>query len=187
LFSLAKKVRVKLDGLQKYQRILRDDLAGTGNGPIRAAFKQWAARYRAFLQERFASYSRGGGDWPDLAESTKRQRRKGKGKSGVVVFAILRNFGYLFAALTPNFTGRPGALQQNIPYGIRVGFGGPGKHPKGNATIADIASFHQQGGKFLPVRQIIVDPPEQVIFAMRGDMQNALIKLADETKIHFFG
>lgn len=47
------------------------------SGPLRDATHQWSARYQAAMRERFATFSRGGGDWPPLAESTIRGRRSG--------------------------------------------------------------------------------------------------------------
>lgn len=43
------------------------------------ALKKIGAIYRSFAMQRFSRLSRGGGEWPDLAESTIRRRRKGKG------------------------------------------------------------------------------------------------------------
>jgi hypothetical protein len=95
----------------------------------------------------------------------------------------LRDTGLLFAALSPIFAGAPGALQEFIKFGIRVGYGGPQKHSLGQttsmATIADIASFHQNGfGTKLPQREIIVNPPPDVIQDMADDMTKALNKVA---------
>lgn len=182
-------VKIDLAGLEQYQALLNADLRRTGNGPIRDALHQWAARYRAFLQERFDKASKGGGDWKPLAESTQRRRRKARkghasrkrGGSATRVFAILRDTGTLFAALTPAFARKPGQLQEDIPFGVRVGYGGPHKHPGNLASIADIAHFHQIGAGNLPVRKIIVPPDDQLKPNMAQDMQAALIKLAKTT------
>lgn len=178
---LKARVNVRLRGLVKFRQVMQEDLRGSGGGPIRACLKQWAARYRAFAQERFAIFSRGGGDWAPLAPSTIKGRRKGKGKG--LVAAILRNLGFLFQALSPSFTKKPGQLESTIPFGVRVGFGGPGAYPKGPATVADIASFHQEGGPHLPQRKIIVDPPLAVITGMQNDMLRALDKLGGMTDV----
>lgn len=182
-------VKIDLKGLEQYQALLNADLRHSGNGPVRDAMHQWAARYRAFLQERFDKASKGGGDWKPLAESTQRRRRKARkghasrksGGSAARVFAILRDTGTLFAALTPAFASKPGQLQEDIPFGVRVGYGGPAGHPGSAATIADIAHFHQIGAGHLPVREIIIPPDDQVKAAMAADMQAALIKLAKMT------
>jgi hypothetical protein len=94
--------------------------------------------------------------------------------------SILRDTGVLFAALNPTFIDAPGQFQMDVDGGVMVGIGGPGAHPDGKATIADIAGFHQAGGGHLPQRTIIVqpDPGSQVVAAMRGDLQRALSKLA---------
>lgn len=95
--------------------------------------------------------------------------------------SILRDTGTLFAALSPTFTNKPGAIEENIPFGIRVGYGGPARHTDGESksppTIADIASFHQNGVGRLPKREIIVAPDSKTIRGMIGDMERAVDKL----------
>lgn len=169
-------VKIDLKGLKKFKHILDADMAGSGNGPVADAFKQWAARYRGFVQRRFNDYSKGSGDWPPLAESTIKARR-GKG----IKVAILRDTSTLFAALAPVFAGAPGALERRIPFGIRVGYGGPHGHPSGGrATIADIAKFHNDGAGNLPERKIIVPPAKWHLDRMAADMRRALLKLAGD-------
>jgi len=100
-------------------------------------------------------------------------------KGGVTIrvsgsFSILRDYGILYAVLDPVFASAPGALEQVINGGIRVGFGGPAKHPGGKKTIAQIAGFHQRGGGRLPKRTIIVPPDDATLKGMQRDMQLAL-------------
>ena len=166
--------------MQRFEKAFQSDLRSAGNGPIRKALKQWGARYRSFAQERFDQYSKGGGDWPPLSLFTILGRRKGprkrkkETKKPIVKHAILRDTGTLFAALAPTFSNKPGAVEEQIPFGIRVGYGGPIRHGKGAATIAEIAAAHQTGGPKLPQRKIIVDPQGNVIAAMTADMQRAI-------------
>jgi hypothetical protein len=94
-------------------------------------------------------------------------------------FTILRDTGTLFAATSPT-PGKPGAVSQEIAFGMRVGFGGSAGHPKGKATIASIAMFHQTGAGHLPVREIIVQPDVACVTAMTGYMQRAVDSLAKE-------
>lgn len=167
-------VKVNLKPLKRFIRAVSQDLRLSGSGPIRKAIKQWAVRYRSFVRERFDKFSKGGGDWKPLSKRTLAGRRKGKGVG--LVAAILRDTGTLMAALQPTFTRKPGALERDIPFGVRVGFGGPARHKGGKATIADIASFHQEGKGRLPKREIIVDPSRGVLNAMASDMERALGK-----------
>jgi hypothetical protein len=96
--------------------------------------------------------------------------------------SILMDTGTLFKALSPEFTGELGQLEKDIPFGIRVGYGGPGKHKKSKtATVADIAGFHQRGEGNLPKREIIVDPPSGTISKMRSVMNEAISQLARDT------
>ncbi|HQU42143.1 MAG TPA: hypothetical protein PK867_05000 [Pirellulales bacterium] len=253
-------VRVNLAPLIRFGEAIDRDLRQGGNGPIRAALKQWAAIYRGFLQERFdrLSKSGGGGEWAPLARSTILRRLAGRGKKGTrgqqltklrrqhetlrqkisvlddrisgvkrtkgrvttarldelhdrlfrakraaleakkaalqerasesvsgmqaiesgSGISILRDTGLLFNALAQQFVGAPGAIENKIPSGIRVGYGGPGRHPDGTATIADIASFHQEGGPHLPQRKLIVPPDDRTTKKMVDVMQTAIDKIA---------
>ena len=89
----------------------------------------------------------------------------------------------MIKALTPTFSQAPGQLEKPLVGGIRVGFGGPAKHPSGRATIADIASFHHEGTAILPARRILedIDGPTQA--GMKRDMEAACIKLAKKTGV----
>jgi hypothetical protein len=171
-------VHVKLDGLGRF-------LGEVDNprGPIRAAFRQWAHRYRTFVQRRFKNYSRGGGDWPPLKRDRAHGRdRRARGRKLAeskesAGASILYDTGTIFRALDPQMG--PGGIQEDLPFGVRCGYGGPHAHPKGRATIADIAMFHDQGMGRLPKRQIIVEPDRSTIISMTNDMERALRKLAD--------
>jgi hypothetical protein len=95
--------------------------------------------------------------------------------------SILIDTGTMFKALSKEFLGSPGQLQQNVPFGIRVGYGGPGRHPKGKATVFDIASFHQRGEGHLPKREIVVAPEPRTVSTMRSVMERAIRELSRET------
>lgn len=182
-FMATQHVKVDLKGLIRYRQTVEADLRGSGSGPVRGALRQWGARARAYWQERFDKNSRGGGDWPPLSVRTMARRRKArKGARGKPrQFSILRDTGTMFAALVPDFQRKPGQLQQDIAFGVKVGYGGPHRHPKGKATIADIASFHQEGKGNLPAREIILALPGSVTQQMAGDMGRALERLARDT------
>lgn len=61
------------------------------------------------------------------------------------------------------------------PFKVTVGYGGPGRHPSAkNATVAEIASYHNDGKGNLPVRRIIVPPPPEVTAAMAEDLKKAI-------------
>lgn len=183
-------VKVNLSGLKRFRAEIDRQLgAGSSDGPVNAALKQWAARYRAFLQRRYVRASRGGGIWPPLKHPERRRgsgKRVGKqvdtaaGTQKLIRAAVLRDTGTLFNVVSPSFTGAPGQLQKKIPFGVRVGYGGPSRHPKARATVADIASFHQVGAGVLPKREIIVPPDTATLQQMAADMDRALKKLAGE-------
>jgi len=182
-------VRLNLEPLRRFAAAIRGDLRRTSNGPVRRAMRQWAARYRSFAQQRFDRYSKGGGDWPPLAASTKRRRQKarkgskGRKKGAARSFSILRDNDLLFEALETPWTSKPGALQEDISFGIRVGYGGPARHPGGKASIADIAGFHDTGAGNLPRRQIIDVPDARTLVAMANDTERALGEMARITGV----
>ena len=183
-------VTIDLRGLNNLEKLVRDGMRGGGKGnPIRRAFHQWGARYRGFVQERFDRFSKGGGNWKALSKATVKRRRKGRkrtARSKSKTFstgsaAILKDTGTLFRALQPGFVSLPGQLEKDIQYGIRVGFGGPGKHPNSRFTIAQIARAHQTGAGKLPKREIIVDPDIRTVAGMQADMQRAVNKAVRQT------
>lgn len=102
--------------------------------------------------------------------------------STVMKAAILRDTGTLFMALTPTFSGRPGAIEDRIPFGIRVGYGGPDSHANSNSniTIAEIAEVHNLGTDRVPRREIIVEPSPNVLTLMSEDMERGLNRLANQ-------
>lgn len=163
---MAASVKLRVRGLRRLQR---EAARSSNSKPIDTMLKQWGKRYLAFTKRRFQKQSGGGGVWPDLAESTKRQRR-GSGQ-----YKILQDkLRSLVKALT---IGAPGNLFDIKRGRIRVGFGGPARHPDGFATIADIARFHQTGKGHLPKREIIVEPDAGTVRGMNRDTQKALKKL----------
>jgi len=165
---MSKHAYFHVKGLERFARKVKSD-----SPEMQAVFRQWGSRYLAFVRRRFAANSRGGGDWKPLARSTVKARRGGrKGRKRRV--AILRDTGTLFNALT---VGMPGNLYRLIRHGIRVGFSGATRHPKGKATIRDIAHFHDTGAGRLPKREILVPPDDPTMEAMKQDLKRGLGRL----------
>ncbi len=108
------------------------------------------------------AFSRGKGTWAPL----KRKRKRGQLKHA----AILRDTGTLFAALDVQFRRAPGQHQKEIPHGVQVGFGGPARHPRAPMSVSDLASIHHFGLGRVPERPIIVEPPQEVLDQMSGDV-----------------
>lgn len=167
-------VKVDLKKLEQFKKVVDDDLRLKGNGPVRKALKQWGFRYRVFLKDRYITFSRGGGNWEPLKQSTINRRRK---KSS----SILVDTGTLIGAFEPEFQAKPGQLNDDIPFGVRVGAGGKGQpHPEAKGiTIHELFEIHHFGRGNVPAREIIVPPSEATIQGMRGDMQRAIKKLTD--------
>ena len=171
-------VNVNLHRLKRFQSALDADLRKSANGPVREAFNQWKIRYAAFLRRRYERFSRGAGNWPKLAASTLEYKKRNR-----LLMWILRATDTLYRALEPIASSKPGYVNQDIEFGIRVGFGGGMKYPhstEGSVTIAQVASYHQKGGRHLPQRKIIVPPDTETVGLMREDMQKALRTMARE-------
>lgn len=132
--------------------------------------QDWVAIYARFLTRRYYLFSLGAGTWKHLKEATL----KAKKKKGLLPF-ILRATDTMFRAFAPEFAAKPGGISQQIPFGVRVGFGGGmgGLYPNGK-TIAQVAMYHQLGEGNLPVRKIIVPPDTATVHEMRDRMAKAL-------------
>lgn len=176
------KVRLDDGNLNRLMRSLRSGMRNLSfSGPFGAMFKQWGARYLAEQRRRYNKNSRGGGDWPPLAESTKRRRKKARRGYGrrPRQHSILRDTGTLFRALT---IGAAGNLFKRIRSGVRVGFGGPKRHPNGDVTIADLAEIHDRGKGRVPQRYLLYPPSQRLQAAMRRDTKRALRKILGPEK-----
>lgn len=145
-------ITTNLPGLRGYSREVSSVIM-----PV--VIKKWIIRYRAFVQKRFNTYSRGGGDWPAL------KIRKG---------SILRDTNTLFTVMAPTLQAPAGSINEPLSdgLGVEIGYSGGASHP-GGATIAEIVYWHHYGLGNNPVRQIIVLPDERTKDAMAQDMQKA--------------
>lgn len=153
------------DGVTVCRNIARkfDGIKITSDAPpVRRMLNRWGHRFLGFLHDRYEKYSRGGGDWPDLAPSTKRHRKKArKGHRGPRKFAILIEYEILIGSLQ---VGSPGNILTVGRDSVTAGIGGSARYSQGKRTrgglptIRDIANFHQQGRGNNPVRKIVVEP-----------------------------
>lgn len=170
-------ISLKLDAsqLEKFGRALDQEInrSGTGRRPMHEALVAAALRYMAFIRRRFATQSRGGGEWPNLSPSTLARRRSGagvqgraavrrsnqalsaRGVSSVGRAAILRDTGTL-ANSTTNYA------TEQLTDGVRVG------------SEVQYGKYHQEGGKNPgrpPRRAIFVDPDPTTMDAIRGQLE----------------
>ena len=180
-------VRFDLSGLQKFRSTVRDGLRDH-RPPFNDTFTQMGAIYSAFVRRRYDRYSKGGGDWAPLAESTIRGRRKaargrgGKGGGsaggrgarsslgrvtrGKRAGALRGISGRAVTILRDTGTlfnattiGAVGNKFERVPYGVVYGFSdAPRKARKGAVTFARLAAWHQAGVGRLPRRAILVEP-----------------------------
>lgn len=169
--------KVDLRGLQRFSAALTNDLRLKRNGPIRDGLHKWGEIYREFLRTRFVNFARGGGDWPALKPATI--QHKGRNKR-----LILRDgFDSIFKALDPKFSGKPGQVQEDIPFGVRVGVGGNAMHPSGKISMQKLIQIHNEGRGNNPRRQIIVPPDGRAQQRMGLVMTAALKKTISNSAI----
>jgi hypothetical protein len=91
---------------------------------------------------------------------------------------MLRDTNALYGALNPTLNPQGGIETiGKTQIEVDVGYGGPAKHSKGKATIADIARFHNEGLGNNPQRKIIVSPNKATTQQMRADADRAIAKL----------
>ncbi len=124
---------------------------------MKVVLKKTAAVVRGFLQKRFDEYSKGGGNWPPLKPATV--KRKGSR-------IILRDRGYLFAALNPVFMPGGPAFENITPKFAEFGYEDAFPHPTSHgASIAKIVEYHHKGNesKGLPSRKILVEPSDETM------------------------
>ncbi len=143
--------------------------------------QKWEARYSAFVLQRFERYSRGGGDWAPLAESTQKRRRRGVGRRDIARTSILIDTGILRNSLDFKASGpfeawrrtyQGAYLWEMVGEGVELSLNGPARYPNGTA-VADVIRFHDSGGPRLPQRRIIVPPDGATLAAMTADAQKA--------------
>lgn len=192
------KFNVKIkSGLGKLKNEVTTQLNSGKPGHLKSFLMKTEVRYIGAMRKRFADNSKGGGDWPKLANSTifARMRKYNDGNP-----AILRDTGILMNVLTP-LQAVPGKFFEFIAFGFRTGFGGSAVHALhkalrnkrsrkqvrsrtvANTTIAEIAAFHQEGGKNLPQRKILVGPDGVLMSAIQGDLDTAIKRVIKDYEV----
>lgn len=185
---------LKFKGLTRFYKAIK------ANGPNvkHVVDTTWVSIYAAFVRKRFAIFSRGGGDWPALALSTIKARRKGKGKAkssslardtskagaplvsaGGGSYAILRDTGLLFAQLAPQFMPVTSFQRTGNSFVATVTMNGMTKYPDGKVTVTDVIGFHNVGAGRLPKRKILEVPDASTKKTMGKVMARAI---ADDAK-----
>ena len=189
------KTGIDMSGFEKFRKLVSEGIRGE-RGPMDVAFKQWGFLYLGYIRRLFIKNSRGGGEWADLAPSTKRSRRGGRrrktksrrartkttSRGTGKVFRILRNTGILQKAMS---IGGAGNLHTRIRGGIRVGFSDTVKHPDTDFSMAKLAATHDQGnpkGK-LPQRIILQEPNGSLSSRMKRVVQKAMNEIGRLSEI----
>lgn len=118
-----------------------------------------ARRYVTYLRERFLALSAGGGEWPELEESTiERKERRGWAEDP---YAILRESDTLFNSIGHRTRGKY----------VYVGYNRQEGHPRA-PSVTFLARLHSDGGRFMPAR-VPVKPPDA---STRRRMADDIIK-----------
>lgn len=189
----ANRATLNVGGLLAFEKLIRQTMYQRGNTPGHQMLRKWGVRYLGFVKRRFVKLSRSGGgeDWPLLAASTIRSRRKGakvdsrgrvRGKGGQYVVSPkpLRDTGALLAALD---LGNPGNLFREKPGYIEVGFAETGHGSDQKLTMAKLAAIHNLGTRRIPARPILVEPDEKTINGMMQDGETAMRQILGKAAI----
>lgn len=137
------------------------------------AFDQINRIYRAYLRDRFVKFSRGGGNWRKLADSTL-ARRRNKDKSSV---AILRDTGAMFASFQPSIVKTSGLVKKRSKLGFDVTFGRPMGHYSG-VTTTQLMRWHHSGAGRLPARKLVVGMDSKTAKQVARVVEKAMQKIA---------
>lgn len=139
-------IDITITGIDDIRRKLTDDRLAQKLGTA------WGMIYLSFMKFRFIKFSQGGGDWPPLAQSTKDGRRGNGDKA-----AILRNTNLMFASLSAVGFIVLASVNGDLAV-INIKLDLSRRYPNGQATVADVALFHDKGGGRLPQRKIFENP-----------------------------
>lgn len=117
----------------------------------------------------FGGRPNGDGARSSLARDTKHGGKIVAGAGRTVT--VLNDTGALRRCLTIGWTGN---VYRVIPGGVEYGIGGGPTHAGGRATMGQIASYHQNGGRHLPQRIIVAPPDQETIGGMVQDALRAV-------------
>jgi hypothetical protein len=143
---------IDFSGARAFVNGLKSGSTGTNKGHRRAA-----ERYANWLRRRYRQFSMGGGDWPDLAESTRRRKKQNKD-------VILVEYTNLYNSLS---------VRKRRQNEYTVGIFSQQQARRSNKTLQQIATIHQQG-RGLPKREIVVMPSRGLYRGMVADIQKGV-------------
>ena len=159
------RIKVEVPGLSKMRKIIESNPALSSR-----VSDAWATRFRAWVRQRFAAFSRGAGDWAPLRLVTLLRRRRARAGLVDLNAAILRDTGALFASTQPTL-GNTGLIKSTKhKLGFTAELGGNG------GELGRIALYHQTGAGKLPQRKIMEKPPAKVTQAMANDAKKLIVE-----------
>lgn len=175
------------------QGIKLDEMELASERQVSDVLQAWAELYRSAMQERFRTFSRGGGDWKPLSsgyldalaeEAGKDGKKKvyGLGKYQGRGKKILIDTGMLFHSLDPEFSAAQtsgGAMEMNT-FEVAVSFSPSLMHkPKDGVkksepvTMLELAEKHHFG-QGVPSRKILVEPDSETLELMKQAAEDIL-------------
>lgn len=157
------KLTIRTASLQRLEKELLDMLSNRSASTQRRVFKAWHTLYRNFLQDRFAKFSRGRGNWPPHSQRTIDQYGP---------HPLLRLTGELYKALAGSYGVIPGGIRVMMPRR---------KHNSG-LSLNRIAEIHHFGLGVVPKREIWALPTETTKKRMRAVMRDWLNDAINRSK-----
>jgi len=173
---MAASVVLNLRNLDRFKRELR----GGRSREVRGALDEWGRLYADFTKRRFVKFSRGGGNWRQLAQSTiEAKRRRGAANPT----RILVDTGLLLGELEPRVGGFSGVRSTKRGMQLRLDMSAmSSSYARGNTT-GDVAGYHNTGGGRLPRRQIFIQPTKELRRKMAQAMQRAIRAWYKRTRV----
>lgn len=165
LLMISIDIKVEIEGLDRFNRELKEDLLSSGQGDIRKALNSWFDPYLDYIYARFTRFSQGLGNWVPLSPNTIRK----KGHATILV-----DTGTLKLAF--HRLGRRTMTREAIPGGLRVTLETGFYHEKFKGPIGALAAIHHYGTEHVPSRAIFVDPDPPTTQQLSAILEKAIAK-----------
>lgn len=135
--------------------------------------KTAANRYLTYLRNRYISLSSGSGEWPPLAESTikRKKRRIQQGYGTANPESILRETDTMLDTLGIRTRGKY----------VYVGYVREKPHPRG-PSVNQLVNIHANGGVYLPSRNAMASPNNSTRIRMVEDIRDQYNKVIRQNR-----
>lgn len=157
------KVTINLNGrVQRLVEVVEGDPRA-----LNGMFKAMDRVYRAFIRLRWRTFSRGGGNWRRLADSTIQRK-----KHALILIDTKLAYGSVNPEFEEVFSIKPDKRTQ---FKAEVTFGSKAQYPSG-ITVNEVMSYHQKGTDTMPARPVLVSPDTRTKKSMETKCKELIVK-----------